>query len=143
MAASAEQIARLRRMVNEPTSTVYTDSTLASTIERYPLVDALGRSPTRPNGLTPPGLEANPYWTATYDLNAAAADLWDEKAAALEAEIDATLDNGVSFSCSQRFKHAVQRAKHYRARRSLRAVEARPEPSPANAPDWVVNAGCD
>lgn len=134
MAASAEQVARLRRMVNEPTSTTYTDSTLEDTIERYPLVDELGRSPTRPNGLTPPALETNPYWTATYDLNAAAADIWDEKAAALEAEIDATLDNNVRFSCSQRFDHAVKRAKHYRARRSLRAVLARPEPYPTRDP---------
>ena len=137
MAASAEQIARLRRLTNEPTATTYSDTTLAAAIERYPLVDALGYSPTRADGT------ANAYWTTTYDLNAAAADIWDEKAAALAGEIDATLDNNVAFKCSQLFEHAVGRAQHFRARRSARAILARPEPTARDTRDWVVNADCD
>ncbi len=43
MAASAEQIARLRRMVAEPTTATYTDDDLAAYIAAHPLMDANGR----------------------------------------------------------------------------------------------------
>ena len=45
MSATAEQIARLRRMVDEGSDQNYTDDDLATYIERYPLVDALGNDP--------------------------------------------------------------------------------------------------
>ena len=40
--ATAAQIARLRRMVAEPTEDPYDDDTLAAYIERYPLLDERG-----------------------------------------------------------------------------------------------------
>lgn len=113
-------------MVAEPTDARgWTNSRLAAYIERYPLTDALGRSPTRPNSATPPELEANPHWAATYDLNAAAADIWDEKASSLAENFDVG-----DYSRSQAYDHAVRRAKHFRARRSPRLIEQRPYPYP-------------
>lgn len=68
MSATAAMVAQLRRMVSEPTTAVYADSQLTTTIELYPVHDSAGLAPDDED------------WTATYDLNAAAADLWLEKA---------------------------------------------------------------
>lgn len=138
MSASTDQIFELRRRVAEPTDTRgWTNARLAVYIERYPLVDALGRYPTRPNGANPPALEANPFWTATYDLNAAAADIWDEKASALAENYDRD-----GASRSQAYDHAVKRARYFRARRSPTLIEQTPYPYPVRE-SWVGNAGSD
>ena len=109
MAASAADIARLRRMAAEPTTTTYTDAVLSTTIERYPVRDADGLAPTDTD------------WTATYDLNAAASDVWSEKAAALATAFDFTADGG-SFQRSQSAKQAQLMASYYRSRRYARSV---------------------
>lgn len=135
MAASTAEIYQLRRMVAEPTTTRgWTDARLQAYIEAYPLPDALGRSPTRPNYDTPTELEANPYWTATYDLNAAAADVWDEKASSLAENYDRD-----GASRTQAYDNAVKRAKHYRARRSPQLIELTPYPYPVRE-NALVNA---
>lgn len=103
--ATALQIAELRRKVVEPTTTTYTDGVLATYIDRYPVVD---------------GDDA-------FDLNAAAADIWDEKAAALASYHDFTAD-GATLHTSQRFTQAQSMARFYRARRSVKTITARPEP---------------
>lgn len=134
MTASTAEIYQLRRMVAEPTTTRgWTDARLQAYIEAYPLTDALGRSPTRPNAATPTALEANPYWTATYDLNAAAADIWDEKASSLAENFDVG-----DYSRQQAYDNAVRRAKHFRARRSPRPIEQVPYPYPVRE-SWVGN----
>lgn len=133
MAATDEQKARLRRMVAEPTSATYSDTTLAGYIERFPLPDSMGRDPYRVSAATPPAIEANPDWTATYDLNAAAADVWDEKAGAAADKFDFSED-GQSFSRAQLMAHCSDRARYYRARRSVSVIKLRPdflEPSDA------------
>lgn len=109
MTVAAADIARLRRMVAEPTTTTYSDSVLTETIERYPVVDADGLAPDDDD------------WTATYDLSAAAADVWGEKAAALATAFDFTADGG-SFSRSQMVKQAQTMASYYRSRRYARSV---------------------
>lgn len=136
MAASNADIFELRRLTAEPTDARgYTNSRLAAYIERYPLVDRLGRSPWRSNLGNPPELEVNPFWTATYDLNAAAADIWDEKASSLAENYDRD-----GASRSQAYDHAVKRAKHFRARRSPQLIEQTPYPYPVRE-SWVGNAG--
>ena len=45
MAATAAQIERLRRMVDEPDDTTYSDEAIKDYIEEYPLVDARGKEP--------------------------------------------------------------------------------------------------
>lgn len=134
MSASTDQIYELRRRVAEPTDARgYTNTRLSVYIERYPLVDALGRFPWRSNLGNPPELEVNPYWTATYDLNAAAADIWDEKASSLAENYDRD-----GASRSQAYEHAVKRAKYYRARRSPTLIEQTPYPYPVRE-SWVGN----
>ena len=103
MSATDAQIARLRRMTAEYDESTYTDADMASYIEQYPLPDS--------EGLTSDYTD----WTATYDVNGAAAAIWDEKAASVAAYIDHNAD-GAMLNCSQQFTHAQRMAKHYRAR---------------------------
>lgn len=110
MAATAADIASLRRMVADTgTPSEYSDDDLRACIERYPLPDAAGRQP---------GVAG---WVATYDLHAAAADIWQQKAGALAGCYDFDAD-GARFARSQAYEHALTMARHYRARRAARAV---------------------
>jgi len=118
MAATAEEIARLRRMVAEPTETIYDDDTLAEYIERYPLLDERGQAPyTWDASTTPPTQEDNDTWVPTYDLHAAAADVWEEKAAAFTGKSDFAAD-GATYHLSQQYDQMMARVRHHRARRS-------------------------
>lgn len=127
MAATADQIARLRRMVAEPTEDTYSDEALADAIERYPLEDARGEGPWVESTTTPGTLEANPDWSPTYDLQQAAADVWEEKAAPYAASFDFS-DAGQSFSRSQVYQFMMGRARYHRSRRAPRTITLRPEP---------------
>lgn len=134
MAATAAQVAQLRRMVSEPTTTTYSDVQIAAYIELYPLVDARGESPwVEPFGAsdteTTEPLAANDDWTPTYDLNAAAADIWAEKAGTLAARFDFSTD-GQSFSRNQAYQAAMSQSRYFRARRSQRRVRVLPSPRP-------------
>ena len=111
MAATAEQIALVRRMagitINDP---VYSpDSVVAAYITRYSLIDAHGRAP----GATD--------WVATYDLHAAAADILEERAAALAVEFDFSAD-GASYQRSQQYEKLMQQCRFYRARRTPTSI---------------------
>ena len=127
MAATDAQVARLRRMVGEVDSTTYEDEDLADYIEAHPLEDARGEGPWIESESDPGTLEENPDWTATYDLNAAAADLWEEKAASLAANFDFSADGG-SYSRSQSYEQHMTQARYYRSRRSVKTITMRPEP---------------
>lgn len=139
MAATAEQISRLRRMVGDVEAATYSNADLAAYIERYPLLDPLGRSPYQVSSTSPPEQEANPDWTVTYDLNAAAGDIWSEKAGAASAKFDFTED-AQSFSRSQIYKHCSEMARYYRARRSASTVVLWPYPRRNPTADLVVNS---
>ena len=115
MSATAEMVARLRRMVNEASDTTYSDSDLESYIEAYPLIDAVGEVPLLTDGTS------NPDWTPNYDLNAAAADIWSEKAGALAGNYDFSTQ-GQSFQRSQAFAAAIQAARYYRSRRAAGTI---------------------
>lgn len=139
MTATAEEIARLRRMCGLADSdTDYSESILSDFIERYPIVDARGESPYVESTTTPGTLEINEDWTATYDLNVAAADIWDEKAAALVDKFDFNAD-GHSFQRSQQYTMAANQARRYRSRRNINTVRARPEPRPPDDEDDLSN----
>lgn len=129
MAASAEEIARLRRMVAEPSTETYSDATLQAYIERYPLPDVNGEYQyldvyIGPNG---PTQITNPLWVATYDLNSAAADVWDEKASALVGRTDYSAD-GLRINAAQLYDHAVARGKYYRSRKAAKTFTVRVSP---------------
>ena len=123
MAATAAQIAQLRRMVAETTATVtYSDTYLTTYIEAHPMYDERGEEPyTWDSSTTPPTKVVNLDWIATYDLNAAAADIWDEKAAEVADQFDFSAD-GASHSLSQKYEHYQRRAAYYRARRATRSI---------------------
>ena len=115
MAATATQIALLRRMVAEPTVDTFTDFRLIEAIETYPTLD--------PDGLGPgeTGYDAN-----VYNLNLAAADIWDEKAACLAVQYD--YGAGASnFRRSQLYDHAIERAKYFRSLRWRGSTRPVPE----------------
>lgn len=119
MTVLPNDILRLRRMVNEPTDVNgYTDLTLTSYISAWPAVDSEGRSSDESN------------WTEGYDLHAAAADIWEEKAASVSAKHDFSAD-GSSFSANQMYTNFMEMSEHHRARQKpsskkvvLRPIEA-------------------
>jgi hypothetical protein len=113
MTATAAMIADLRRMVAEPTTTTYSDAQLTTFIELYPMLDT--------DGLTPDESD----WDATYNLNLAAADVWQEKAAAVAANADFTAW-GSAFRQSQVFTQYMDMAREYRSKR-IRSVRALPD----------------
>jgi hypothetical protein len=130
MTATTAQVARLRLMVNEPTVSTYGDVELKTRIEAYPLMDELGTEPYYWDySTTPPSQVANTDWLATYDLNAAAADIWDEKAGVLSEDYDFNADGG-NYTRSQAYEQAAKQARHYRARASAKAIRLRPFPRP-------------
>ncbi len=79
---TADQIAQLRRMVAEPDANTYSTTVLSGIIVRYPLVDADGNDPD------------DLLWAGVWDLNRAAADIWEEKATAYVADFDFAADGG-------------------------------------------------
>jgi len=127
MTATVEEIGRLRRMVSEPGADTYSDSELQGYIQRYPVVDGRGESPWVESTTTPGTLALNDDWTATYDLNAAAADVWSEKAGLAAANYDFETQ-GQGFSRSQAYEQAIGQARYYRSRRNAQTRRMRPEP---------------
>lgn len=127
MTATAEQVARLRRMTNELTEEDYSDELLVEYIERYPLEDARGEGPWVESSTIPASLEENPDWTATYDLNAAAAEVWEEKASGQARNYDFSADGG-SYHRSQVYEQMMKQARIFRSKRSWKTVTLRPEP---------------
>jgi hypothetical protein len=104
MTASADDILDLRRMVNEPTQSPYTDIILARYIGKYPTVDDYGRE------------SGDSGWTAGYDLNAAASDIWSEKASLVQMYYDFQAD-GARYSQSQLYEMAMDKSRYHAARR--------------------------
>lgn len=128
MTATAAMIRQVRRMIAETTTTTYSDADIQTVIEQYPLMDENGEEPREPDDDT--GLlTENTDWTATYDLNAAAGDIWAEKGAAVANRNDFSADGG-SFSLSQQYQQAMAQARYYRARRAAKSIRLWPTPRP-------------
>lgn len=130
MSADAATIARLRRLTNEPDTSTYDDSTLSEYLERYPLIDSNGNSPTIVDPLGLVAAVANPLWIATYDIYAAAADIVEEKAAIVAQDFKFQADNG-TYDRNQVFEQYMKLARNYRSRRNLKVVEPFISPDPA------------
>ena len=128
MAATAAMAAQLRLMVNEPTETTYDDDLIDNRIEAYPLLDALGTDPYEVDYDTePPTLSERDEWIPTYDLNAAAAIIWEEKAAAVSDEFDFKADGG-SYDRSQKYEQFMKNSRRYGSRRSAKTITSWVEP---------------
>ena len=116
MAVTPDQISTMRRLVAEATDTTYTDALIASFVEARAVPDARGVEPFVLDAYTtPPTLEANPAWIPTYDLNGAAADIWEEKAAAVAACYTFQAD-GASYQRSNLFDQYMRQAQRCRSR---------------------------
>ena len=128
MAATAAMAARLRKMVDEPTEATYDDDLIDDYIEAYALLDVLGNDPYEIDFSTePPTLSERDEWIPTYDLNAAARDIWEEKAAAIAEDFDFSADGG-KYSRSQKFEQYMKKARHYGSRRSMKTIKLHPYP---------------
>lgn len=136
--ATAAQIAEMRRMCAEPTTATYSDVALAAYIDRYPLTDARGQEPfTWDVSTVPPSHIVNTAWVLTYDMHAAAADVWNEKAAALAHLYDFSADGG-SYSRSQGVAQAQAQARFHLARRNLNTIRLTMADGPSAA-SFVIN----
>ena len=144
MAVSAADIAQLRRMcaLTEDDAT-YTDEVLAEYVARYPVPDSFGEFPyVYSYSTVPPTLQLNLLWSPTYDLHAAAARIWEEKAASYANRYDVNAD-GSNLQRSQLMQHALEQARYHRSRRkpsSFRAHKWPKEESGDTYPAWIVNA---
>lgn len=119
---TAAQIATLRRMVDEPTTTTYSDDLLTTFIEAHPVMDELGNMPYTWTTATSPATKVvNVGWIPTYDLNAAAGDIWSEKAAALAKEYSFSADGG-NYQVSEKLNQAQRMASYFQSRRSMRVI---------------------
>ena len=137
-----ELVARLRRMVDEPGTDTYTDDDLQAVIEEYPLIDERGEEPYAwDTSTSPPTQDDNEDWIETYDINAAAAEIWEEKAAAVAEDYDFSADGG-RYSRSQVYEQCMRNAARFRSKRSLKTITATiwPEPSGVvGSREWVGN----
>ncbi len=133
MSATEAQIARVRRMTAEPDAEgTYDDDAIAGYIEAHPVRDAQGREPYERLDDGRLSTTINSLWTETYDLAAAAADVWDEKASALTEETDTSVD-GASITRSQAYQHARSEARKYRGRSRPATIRLAPDARPALA----------
>lgn len=103
MTQSDFTISRFRRMTNEPSETPYTNSIISLYIEACPVIDVNGKE------------QGETDWIPTYDINKAAADVWEEKAAAVQTFYDFQADGG-RYTQSQLFDMAMEKVRYYRAR---------------------------
>jgi hypothetical protein len=123
MAVNETQIETLRRLVAEPAVTTYSDALLQTFIEARAVADARGVEPTKWNYSTVPPTEiANDMWNPTYDLNAAAADIWEEKAAAVAQDYAFSAD-GASYSRNQVYDQYSRMAKRFRSKARIGSVK--------------------
>ena len=126
MAATAAQVAQLRRMVAETTDATYTDADLATYLEAYPTIDADGNAPDDTD------------WDSTaLDIHSAAAAIWEEKAAAVGGNFDFAADSA-TFNRSQVFAHYMKQARYHNARRQPGTIKLVVSPQPTAA-EWVSN----
>lgn len=123
MTATDAMVARVRRMVAEPTNTTYSDELLTTYIESYPLVDARGEEPfTWDLSTSPPTKETNDDWVPRYDLNMAAAVIMEEKAAVYAGDFDFRADGG-DYKRSQIYQNMLDLARKFRSRRSPKMIK--------------------
>jgi len=121
MAATEAQVRVFRRMIAEPTAVTYTDDDLVEIIEKHKLTDVAGYDPLLDDGTD------NEEWTPTYDLHAAASEIWAEKAATESGRMDFKVEGG-DFSASQVYEHAMVMSRYHASRRAVKALRVEPQP---------------
>lgn len=138
MTATTTQIADIRRMTAEPSTDTYSDQLIQAFIERYPHIDEQGELPYTLSSDTPPTQTANTSWIATYDLHAAAADIWEEKAANVAHRVDFSADGG-SYSMSKLYEQYMAMARNHRAKRLASTSRLHKTPKEVDPAIWIGN----
>ena len=138
MAATAAEIAQLRRMTDLVGSTAYDDTTLQNYIEKYPTLDENGYAPGEWLLTAPPQWIVNPLWIPTYDLAAAAAQVWGEKAAALAPDYDFAADGG-NYTRSQAYNQAMAQARYWESRQAAGTITLASWPRPTLTSEVIGN----
>lgn len=139
MAATDLQVAQVRRMVAEPTEDTYSDEVIATYIEKYPHIDEQGEYPYTLSSDLPPEQEANDSWIPTYDLHAAAADIWEEKAAVPAQDFDFSEDSVGSYKRSQVYEQYMKQCRYHRARRMPSTATLIKAPEEKEELPWILN----
>ena len=124
MSATAAQVKKLQRAVDEPAAGVYAYDELKEILEEFPLIDKEGTEPhlqTPATATTPPVYADNPYWIPTYDIHAAAASIFEEKAAKTAQDFEFSADGG-SYKRNQVYDQYMQLVRFHQARRSPRTI---------------------
>jgi hypothetical protein len=129
---AAADIARLRLFVAESGTVTYTDSSLRAIVANYPLPDSAGEWPYLTSG------SVNTAWTGTFDLAAAAAEIWDNKGAAIAAQFDFTAD-GATYHKSQQVTQYEKNARKWRSRRAPGSYTAVVYPTESADLAWIAN----
>jgi len=135
---TAAQIASVRRMVAEPTATTYSDALITIFIETYPHLDEQGENPFTLSSATPPVHEVNADWMPTYDLHAAAGDIWEEKAASVADLYDFSADGG-NYSRSKQYEQYMAKARSHRSRRLPSTMRLHKSPKEVEPSVWIGN----
>ncbi len=121
-------INRLRRLTAELASETYTDEDLTAYLETYPLADADGYVST------------DTAWAGNWDINQAAADIWQEKAALLAADFDFAADGG-DYKRSQAYQQTLAIARMFRSRRQSGTLTMIATPKPLGATSLLEYIG--
>lgn len=103
MSVTAAQITRVRKLSGNVSESDFDDDAITDAIELYPKIDSDGLDP------------ADDDWTETYDLYRAAADIVDQRAAAVANQYDQNTD-GASLNRSQKFGQLSRLATRLRSR---------------------------
>lgn len=113
-------------MIAEPTTTTYSDADLTAWIEAYPVADDDGNDPDHVD------------WVATYDLHAAASELWSEKGAAVAADFTFSADGG-SYNRDQVYAQYMKQARHHAARRRAGTAKVYAVAGGVDRAVWIAN----
>lgn len=114
---SSQDMATVRRYVDEPTEATYDDTLLKQIIATYPLLDILGQDAMiLSTSTTPPTFADNPDWMPAFDLHYAAGEIWQEKAGVVAQDFDYKADKA-DFSRSQKQEQFMVQSRHHMSRR--------------------------
>lgn len=116
-------VARLRRLIAEPTTTVYSDAELVGILKQFPTARKLSADTLIANGSTSLSV-------VVWDVHAAAAQVWEEKIAQLvvQGSYDITAD-GQTLQRDQKLRQYREQLAYHQARRRVRSVKIVAAPS--------------
>lgn len=138
MTVTAVDILSVRRMTAELDTDVYPDIDIQTIIEKYPMLDEEGQEPYYYEGSIPTRVE-NEYWIPTYNLNLAASEIWEHKAALLAGRFDFSADGG-NYSRSQAYNQAMNMVRYYRSRGGVSTIKQVKVPEEVSqTSDWIAN----